>query len=193
MLARADLIAVEDSRVTAKLLAHIGVKRPMTSLSRSQCRPGPARPDRADARARRSPWSPTPARRSSPIPATSWSATPARPGSAVTTIPGPSAVDRRADPRRPADRPLRLLRLPARQGRRRAAAIAEAAAFRGTPRLLRKRPPARRDARRPARRPRRPRRRRRARDQQALRGDRHRHPRRRSPPAMPRRRPRARS
>jgi 16S rRNA (cytidine1402-2'-O)-methyltransferase len=29
-LSRADLIAVEDSRVTAKLLAHIGVKRPMT-------------------------------------------------------------------------------------------------------------------------------------------------------------------
>jgi 16S rRNA (cytidine1402-2'-O)-methyltransferase len=29
MLARADLIAVEDSRVTAKLLHHIGVKRPM--------------------------------------------------------------------------------------------------------------------------------------------------------------------
>ena len=28
-LARADLIAVEDSRVTAKLLQHIGVKRPM--------------------------------------------------------------------------------------------------------------------------------------------------------------------
>lgn len=30
VLARADLIAVEDSRVTAKLLHHIGVKRPMT-------------------------------------------------------------------------------------------------------------------------------------------------------------------
>ena len=30
ILARADLIAVEDSRVTAKLLRHIGVKRPMT-------------------------------------------------------------------------------------------------------------------------------------------------------------------
>ncbi len=30
ILARADLLAVEDSRVTAKLLAHIGVKRPMT-------------------------------------------------------------------------------------------------------------------------------------------------------------------
>jgi 16S rRNA (cytidine1402-2'-O)-methyltransferase len=29
VLARADLIAVEDSRVTAKLLNHIGVKRPM--------------------------------------------------------------------------------------------------------------------------------------------------------------------
>jgi 16S rRNA (cytidine1402-2'-O)-methyltransferase len=29
MLARADLIAVEDSRVTAKLLRHIGAKRPM--------------------------------------------------------------------------------------------------------------------------------------------------------------------
>lgn len=30
ILSSADLIAVEDSRVTAKLLAHIGVKRPMT-------------------------------------------------------------------------------------------------------------------------------------------------------------------
>jgi 16S rRNA (cytidine1402-2'-O)-methyltransferase len=30
VLSRADLIAVEDSRVTAKLLARIGVKRPMT-------------------------------------------------------------------------------------------------------------------------------------------------------------------
>ena len=30
ILARADLLAVEDSRVTAKLLAHLGVKRPMT-------------------------------------------------------------------------------------------------------------------------------------------------------------------
>jgi 16S rRNA (cytidine1402-2'-O)-methyltransferase len=30
ILSQADLIAVEDSRVTAKLLAHIGVKRPMT-------------------------------------------------------------------------------------------------------------------------------------------------------------------
>jgi 16S rRNA (cytidine1402-2'-O)-methyltransferase len=31
VLSAADLIAVEDSRVTAKLLSHIGVKRPMTS------------------------------------------------------------------------------------------------------------------------------------------------------------------
>ena len=30
ILARADVIAVEDSRVTAKLLHHIGIKRPMT-------------------------------------------------------------------------------------------------------------------------------------------------------------------
>lgn len=30
ILAQADIVAVEDSRVTAKLLAHIGVKRPMT-------------------------------------------------------------------------------------------------------------------------------------------------------------------
>lgn len=30
ILARADIIAVEDSRVTAKLLHHIGVRRPMT-------------------------------------------------------------------------------------------------------------------------------------------------------------------
>lgn len=31
ILSNADLIAVEDSRVTAKLLSHIGVKRPMTA------------------------------------------------------------------------------------------------------------------------------------------------------------------
>jgi 16S rRNA (cytidine1402-2'-O)-methyltransferase len=30
VLAQADVVAVEDSRVTAKLLAHIGVRRPMT-------------------------------------------------------------------------------------------------------------------------------------------------------------------
>ncbi len=30
ILARADLLAVEDSRVTAKLLSHIGVRKPMT-------------------------------------------------------------------------------------------------------------------------------------------------------------------
>src|SRR5687767_6161120 len=30
ILGSADLIAVEDSRVTAKLLSHIGAKRPMT-------------------------------------------------------------------------------------------------------------------------------------------------------------------
>jgi 16S rRNA (cytidine1402-2'-O)-methyltransferase len=30
ILARADVLAVEDSRVTAKLLSHLGVKRPMT-------------------------------------------------------------------------------------------------------------------------------------------------------------------
>ncbi|HEX7656943.1 MAG TPA: 16S rRNA (cytidine(1402)-2'-O)-methyltransferase [Sphingomonas sp.] len=43
VLARADLIAVEDSRVTAKLLQHIGVKRPMTPYhdhSAEHVRPG---------------------------------------------------------------------------------------------------------------------------------------------------------
>jgi len=43
ILAAADLIAVEDSRVTAKLLAHIGVKRPMTPYhdhNADQVRPG---------------------------------------------------------------------------------------------------------------------------------------------------------
>ncbi len=30
ILARADVLAVEDSRVTAKLLRHLGVRRPMT-------------------------------------------------------------------------------------------------------------------------------------------------------------------
>jgi 16S rRNA (cytidine1402-2'-O)-methyltransferase len=43
ILAEADLIAVEDSRVTAKLLAHIGVKRPMTAYhdhNADRVRPG---------------------------------------------------------------------------------------------------------------------------------------------------------
>lgn len=43
VLARADVIAVEDSRVTAKLLAHIGVKRAMTPYhdhNADQVRPG---------------------------------------------------------------------------------------------------------------------------------------------------------
>jgi 16S rRNA (cytidine1402-2'-O)-methyltransferase len=43
VLASADLIAVEDSRVTAKLLHHIGVKRPMTAYhdhNADRVRPG---------------------------------------------------------------------------------------------------------------------------------------------------------
>jgi 16S rRNA (cytidine1402-2'-O)-methyltransferase len=43
VLARADLIAVEDSRVTAKLLQHIGVKRPMLAYhdhNADRVRPG---------------------------------------------------------------------------------------------------------------------------------------------------------
>ncbi len=43
ILARADLLAVEDSRVTAKLLAHIGAKRPMAPYhdhNADQVRPG---------------------------------------------------------------------------------------------------------------------------------------------------------
>ena len=43
VLARADLIAVEDSRVTARLLQHIGVQRPMTPYhdhSAEHVRPG---------------------------------------------------------------------------------------------------------------------------------------------------------
>jgi 16S rRNA (cytidine1402-2'-O)-methyltransferase len=43
ILARADLLAVEDSRVTAKLLTHIGAKRPMTPYhdhNADQVRPG---------------------------------------------------------------------------------------------------------------------------------------------------------
>jgi 16S rRNA (cytidine1402-2'-O)-methyltransferase len=43
VLREADLLAVEDSRVTAKLLAHLGVKRPMTPYhdhNADQARPG---------------------------------------------------------------------------------------------------------------------------------------------------------
>ncbi|HEV2747505.1 MAG TPA: 16S rRNA (cytidine(1402)-2'-O)-methyltransferase [Allosphingosinicella sp.] len=43
VLARADLLAVEDSRVTARLLSHVGVKRPMTAYhdhNADRVRPG---------------------------------------------------------------------------------------------------------------------------------------------------------
>lgn len=131
ILARADLIAVEDSRVTAKLLRHIGVKRPML----------PYHDHNAD-RVR----SALVARMASEAVAlVSDAGTPlisdpgyklvreARAaGMAVTTVPGPSAVVAALTlAGLPTDRFAFFGFLPA-KATARAAAIAEAAAFPGT-------------------------------------------------------------
>ena len=114
-LRRADRILAEDTRVTAKLLAHIGAKVPMSSLRRSHHRHERERiVERLGQEA---------------IALVSDAGTPlisdpgyklvraARAaGHAVHTVPGPSRGDCRADAGRPADRPLPVRRLPARQG-----------------------------------------------------------------------------
>jgi 16S rRNA (cytidine1402-2'-O)-methyltransferase len=116
ILARADLIAAEDSRVTAKLLRHIGVKRPMiarmareavalVSDAGTPLISDPGYKLVRDARAA---------------------------GVSVTTIPGPSAVIAALTlAGLPTDRFAFFGFLPAKAAAK-AAAIAEAAAFRGT-------------------------------------------------------------
>ena len=131
VLARADLIAVEDSRVTAKLLRHIGVKRPMAPYhdhNAESVRPGLVAAMREKA-----------------VALVSDAGTPlisdpgyklvrdARiAGVTVTTIPGPSAVVAALTlAGLPTDRFAFLGFLPA-KAKARAEAIAEAGAFPGT-------------------------------------------------------------
>jgi 16S rRNA (cytidine1402-2'-O)-methyltransferase len=132
-LAAADLIAVEDSRVTGKLLNHIGVKRPMTPYHDHNA--DAVRP-RLIERAwppRRWRWSAMPARRSFPIPASSWCAMPARQGRQGRDDPRP--VRRRWPGLTlaglPTDRFLFMGFLPAKQGQKEAT-ITEVAAVRAT-------------------------------------------------------------
>jgi len=131
ILARAHLIAVEDSRVTATLLRHIGAKRPM--LAYHDHNADRVRPGLIDRMAREA------------VALVSDAGTPlisdpgyklvrdARAaGIAVTTIPGPSAVIAALTlAGLPTDRFAFFGFLPAKAGAK-AAAIAEAALFRGT-------------------------------------------------------------
>ena len=131
ILARADLIAVEDSRVTAKLLHHIGVKRPMTPYhdhNADKVRPGLVARMAGESIALVSdagtPLISDPGyklvrdARSAGVP--------------VTTIPGPSAaIAALTLSGLPTDRFAFLGFLPPKAAAR-AAAIAEAATFRGS-------------------------------------------------------------
>ncbi|MBV8686340.1 MAG: 16S rRNA (cytidine(1402)-2'-O)-methyltransferase [Alphaproteobacteria bacterium] len=131
ILARADLIAVEDSRVTARLLRHIGARRPMLPYhDHNADRVRPALIARMQAEA---------------VALVSDAGTPlvsdpgyklvrdARAaGIAVTTVPGPcAAVAALTLAGLPTDRFLFLGFLPSKAGAR-AAAIAEVAAVRAT-------------------------------------------------------------
>ena len=131
VLSRADLIAVEDSRVTAKLLNHIGVRRPMLAYHDHNAER--VRPQLLERM------------REGSVALVSDAGTPlisdpgyklvrdARSeGIAVTTIPGPcAAVAALTLAGLPTDRFLFLGFLPAKSGAK-AAAIAEAAAVRAT-------------------------------------------------------------
>ncbi|HMG47616.1 MAG TPA: 16S rRNA (cytidine(1402)-2'-O)-methyltransferase [Allosphingosinicella sp.] len=129
ILARADLIAVEDSRVTAKLLRHIGVKRPMLPYhdhNADRIRPGLIERMRSQAVALVSDAG-------TPLisdPGYKLVRDARAAGIAVTTIPGPSAVIAALTlAGLPTDRFAFFGFLPAKA---KAAAIAEAASFRGS-------------------------------------------------------------
>ena len=131
ILARADLIAVEDSRVTAKLLHHIGVKRPMTPYhdhNADRVRPGLiARMAREAVALVSDAGTPLISDPGYKLVRDARAA-----GIAVTTIPGPSAVIAALTlAGLPTDRFAFFGFLPAKTGARKAA-IAEAAAFKGT-------------------------------------------------------------
>jgi 16S rRNA (cytidine1402-2'-O)-methyltransferase len=131
ILARADLIAVEDSRVTAKLLHHIGVRRPMLPYhdhNAERVRPQLIERMRGGAVALVSDAG-------TPLisdPGYKLVRDARAAGIAVTTIPGPSAVVAALTlAGLPTDRFLFLGFLPPKAGAR-ASAIAEAAAVRAT-------------------------------------------------------------
>ena len=131
ILARADLIAVEDSRVTAKLLRHIGVKRPMQPYhdhNADRIRPGLIARMAGEAVALVSDAG-------TPLisdPGYKLVRDARASGVRVTTIPGPSAVIAALTlAGLPTDRFAFFGFLPPKAAAR-AAAIAEAAAFRGT-------------------------------------------------------------
>ena len=131
ILTRADLIAVEDSRVTAKLLQHIGVRRPMTPYhdhNAESVRPGLIERMRYEAVALVSDAG-------TPLisdPGYKLVRDARAAGIAVVTIPGPSAVIAALTlAGLPTDRFAFFGFLPSKRSAR-AAAIAEAADFRGT-------------------------------------------------------------
>ena len=64
-LAQADFIAAEDTRVSVKLLNHLGIKKPMVSYYRHNTSTSSWS---ACWRVRAAPWSPTRALRPSPTP-----------------------------------------------------------------------------------------------------------------------------
>lgn len=131
VLARADMIAVEDSRVTGKLLNHIGVKRPMTPYhdhNADKVRPGLIARMATGAVALVSDAG-------TPLisdPGYKLVRDARAAGVKVTTIPGPSAaIAALTLAGLPTDRFAFFGFLPAKAGAR-ASAIAEAAGFRGT-------------------------------------------------------------
>jgi 16S rRNA (cytidine1402-2'-O)-methyltransferase len=131
ILKRVDLIAVEDSRVTAKLLHHIGVKRPMLAYhdhNAERVRPGlVARMAREAVALVSDAGTPLISDPGYKLVRDARAA-----GVAVTTIPGPSAVIAALTlAGLPTDRFAFFGFLPAKAGARKAA-IAEAAGFRGT-------------------------------------------------------------
>jgi len=131
ILGSADLIAVEDSRVTAKLLRHIGVKRPMTPYhdhNAEAVRPGLIARMASEAVALVSDAG-------TPLisdPGYKLVRDARAAGVAVTTIPGPSAaIAALTLAGLPTDRFAFLGFLPA-KAKARGTAIAEAAGFRGS-------------------------------------------------------------
>jgi 16S rRNA (cytidine1402-2'-O)-methyltransferase len=131
ILARADLIAVEDSRVTAKLLHHVGAKRPMIAYhdhNADRVRPGLIERMRGQAVALVSDAG-------TPLisdPGYKLVRDARAAGVKVVTIPGPSAVIAALTlAGLPTDRFAFFGFLPV-KAKARAAAIAEAGAFKGT-------------------------------------------------------------
>jgi len=131
ILAKADVIAVEDSRVTAKLLHHIGARRPMAPYhdhNADKVRPGLIERMRGEAVALVSDAG-------TPLisdPGYKLVRDARAAGVRIVTIPGPSAVVAALTlAGLPTDRFAFFGFLPAKAGAR-AAAIAEAASFKGT-------------------------------------------------------------